>query len=280
MLRRISAITMVRNGGDFLRRWVDYYGGQFGRENLYIFFDGTDQVPPAFTAGCNVHVMPRTEGNVAESDRRRAAILSDFARGLLDRYDFVIGTDVDEFIVPDPSKWISLPECLSSLKTEGRVAFSPLGCDVVQNITCEGALDPSRPVLSQRSFALLSTRYTKASILCAKADWGSGFHRVRGSNLHILKDLYLFHFGCADASDVLAKMSDKDLGAHGWSHHLTKRRRLFNLVAKLPVRNWNEWVPRTRRMQSAIRPPYAWNKPAMLGLRILVRIPERFSKAA
>jgi len=269
---------MVRNGGDFLRRWVDYYSSQLGRENLYIFFDGEDQVPPEFTAGCKVRVLPRTGGNVSQADRGRAAILSSFAAELLDRYDFVIGTDVDEFIVPDPSRWISLPEYLSGLDTAGRVAFSPLGCDVVQNVSCEGPLDASRPVLAQRSFALLSTRYTKASILCAKAEWGSGFHRVRGSNLHILKDLYLFHFGCASAPDVLAKQSDPDLGARGWNHHLAKRHRLFSLVARLPARSWTTWVPRARRLQSVFRPPYAWNKPAMLGLRILVRIPERFAK--
>ena len=286
MLRRVAAVTMVRNGGEMLRRWVDYYGGQLGKDNIFVFFDGQDQVPPPFTEGCQVHVLPRTDGNVAEADRARAALLSAVASELLGRYDFVIGTDIDEFIVPDPAKWISLPEYLSGIDTDGCVAFSPLGCDVVQNVECEAALDSSRPVLAQRSFALLSTRYTKASILCAatagngsaKPQWGSGFHRVRGANLHILKDLYLFHFGCANAPDVLARQSDADLGSRGWSRHLRKRGRLFKLVSRLPVRSWNTWVPRARRLQSFLRPPYAWNKPAMLGLRILVRIPERFSR--
>lgn len=278
MLKRIAALTMVRNGGDFLRRWVGYYGSQLGKSNLFIFFDGLDQVPPEFTAGCNVQVLPRTEGNVAQGDRRRAAILSQFARGLFDRYDFVLGTDVDEFIVADPAKWLSLPEYLSVLKTNGRIAFSPLGCDMVQNTSCESALDPTKPVLAQRSFAFLSTRYTKASILCAPADWGSGFHRVRGSNLHILKDLYLFHFGCADAPGLLSKQADADLGSHGWSRHLGKRARLFRLASRLPARSWNTWIPRARRLQSILRPPYAWNKPAMLGLAILVRIPDRFRR--
>ena len=187
--------------------------------------------------------------------------------------------------MPDPSKWLSLPEYLSGIDVNGCVAFSPLGCDVVQNVESEAALDPSRPVLAQRSFALLSTRYTKASILCAKGaaggakpQWGSGFHRVRGCNLHILKDLYLFHFGCANAPDILVKKSDADLAARGWARHLRKREHLFKLVSSLPVRNWDVWTPRARRLQSVIRPPYAWNKPAMLGLRILVRIPERFAR--
>lgn len=277
MQKRISALTMVRGGGPFLGRWVSYYGGLLGKENLYVFFDGQDQVPPPCTEGCNVSVVPRVEGSVAESDRGRAAILSECASRLIGDYDFVIGTDVDEFIAPDPSTGLTLPQYLGALDPAGRKCFSPLGLDVVQNIAVEGAVDPARGLLEQRSFALVSTRYTKASILCAKAEWGSGFHRVRGSNLHILKDLYLFHFGCADASEVLSKLADGDLASRGWSRHLQKRRRLFNTVSKLPVHNWDTWIPRARRLQSCIRPPYAWNKPAMLGLRILLRIPSRFS---
>ena len=276
MEKRICAITMVRDGGFFLQKWVEWYGGQLGRQNLHIFFDGEDQVPPECTAGCNVRVVPRVEGNVSASDKGRIAILSECARGLLDSCDFVIGTDVDEFIIPDPSLGQTLPQFLSSLDTEGARAFSPLGCDVVQNISCEGPLDRSLPVLGQRSFALMSTRYTKASILCSKAEWGSGFHRVRGSNLHILPGLYLFHFGCADATDVLSKIADGDLSSRGWSHHLQKRYRLFRTVGRLPVRDWETWTPRARRLQSLIRPPWAWNKPSMAGMRLLVRIPERF----
>ena len=43
MMKRIAALTMVRNDDFYLEKWVEYYGGQLGKENLYIFFDGTDQ---------------------------------------------------------------------------------------------------------------------------------------------------------------------------------------------------------------------------------------------
>ena len=274
---RIAAVTMVRDGEKYLKKWTAWYGGLLGKGNLYIFFDGTDQVPPECTDGCNVQVVPRVEGSVAQGDRGRIRLLSDFASGLLDEYDFVIGTDVDEFLAPDPSCGLNLPEYLSALDTKGRKCFSALGVDVVQNTACETALNRDKPFLEQRSFGLLSTRYAKASILGGKAQWGSGFHRVKGCNFHILKDLYLFHFGCVDASDLDLRLADQDLAAHGWGRHLGKRQKLFAMVPGLPVRSWEVWTPRARKIQSNCRPPYAWNKPAMLGLRILVRIPERFS---
>ena len=272
----IAAVTMVRDGEQYLRKWTAWYGGLLGKDNLYIFFDGTDQVPPPCTSGCNVRIVPRVEGNVAAGDRGRAALLSEFASTLLEKYSFVIGTDVDEFICPDPACGKNLVEYLSGLNTAGRKCFSALGCDVVQNVSCEGPIDWDKPLLDQRSHALLSTRYTKASILCAPAEWGSGFHRVRGSNYHILKDLYLFHFGCADATLVDRRKADRDLASRGWSRHLGKRQRLFKLVARLKARSWEVWTQRARRIQTVCRHPYAWNKPAMLGLRVRVRIPKRF----
>lgn len=278
MPARIAAITMVRNGERFLRKWTAWYGSQLGRDNLFILFDGQDQVPPPCTEGCTVKVMPRVEGNVARADRGRIDIISEFAAGLLESYDFVIGTDVDEFICADPALGMTLAEYLSSLPDAGYSSWSPLGCDVVQRLGVEEPLDWDRTILSQRSHALLSTRYTKASILCKPVGWGSGFHRVRKGNFHILKDLYLFHMGCADAGEVSAKFSDRDLASRGWSRHLGKRERLFATVAQLPVRDWDAWTRRARRLQTLIRPPYAWNKPAMLGLTILVRIPDRFSQ--
>jgi len=278
MKKGIAAITMVREGGEYLRKWVDWYGAMLGKGNLYIFFDGSDQVPPDYTSGCNVSVVPRVEGKVAEGDRGRAALLSQRAGNLLDKYDFIIGTDVDEFITTDPASGLSLPEYLSALEPGERKGYSVLGCDVVENSACEASLDYSRPILSQRSYAFLSTRYSKASILCGKAQWGSGFHRIRTNGLHILPGVFLFHFGCADASAVLSKISDSDLQNRGWNHHLQKRLRLFDTVKNLPARDWDKWTPRARSIQSAIRPPWAWNKPSMAGIRIVVRIPERFSE--
>ena len=37
MMKRIAALTMVRNDDFFLRKWVEYYGSELGKENLYIY---------------------------------------------------------------------------------------------------------------------------------------------------------------------------------------------------------------------------------------------------
>ena len=275
-MKRIAAITMVRNGEFFLSKWVQYYGSLLGEENLYVFFDGTDQNIPGFAAGCNTELVPRIAGNVREADKGRIAFISARAAELFGRYDMVIGTDVDEFLIVDPALGVPLPEFLSGLDAGSRNSFSGLGCDVVQNLRCEKQLDRTRGLLEQRSYVYLSTRYTKATVLCKPVPWGSGFHRTKKGNYHIVKDLYLFHFGCADVPETEQKMLDEDLSARGWGRHLNKRMELIRRVSALPVRDWDKWTGKARTLQTVFRPPYMWNKPAMLGLEILLKLPERF----
>ena len=41
--KKICDITMARNDAFFLEHWIAYYGAILGKENLYIYLDGTDQ---------------------------------------------------------------------------------------------------------------------------------------------------------------------------------------------------------------------------------------------
>ena len=263
-MKRIAAITMVRNDDFFLSKWVGYYGRQLGKENLHVIFDGLDQKVPEFCDGVNVERVEHVKGNVHEADRGRIDLISQRAARLFDRYDMVIGTDVDEFLVVDPLLGQTLAQFLSGVTT-GLPSISGLGVDVGQKIGEEADIDASRPFLSQRSYAKLVA-------------WGSGFHRTRRGNFHIVKDLYLFHFGCVDLARIRAKMDDGELAAAGWTRHLRKRAGTIFLVSNSRALDWDATVDRVRKIQNLVRPPYAWNKPAMFEARIVVRIPRRFAE--
>ncbi len=271
-MKRIAAITTVRNDEFFLRKWVKYYGEQLGEENLYVFLDGKDQEIPAWCPNVNVEAIDKLPGKIVEMEKIRAAFMSSQAARLLETYDMVIGTDGDEFIVVDPALGMTLPEYLSTLPDYP--CYSGLGIDVGQNTNCEGVIKEDELLLNQREYALLDTRYTKASILTKPIDWGSGFHRVRRYNYHIVKDLYLFHFGSFDLKKIEDRFKDKERTTA--RRHVAKRARTITIVSKAKIRSWDKWVPLARKIQTCIRPPYAWNKPGMFKLHIVVRIPERF----
>ncbi len=276
-MKRIAAITMVRNDDFYLKKWTAWYGSQIGEENLYIFLDGTDQPIPDWCPDAHITPVEKIPGQVVQAEKHRLKLLSDEAARLFrEGYDLVLGTDADEILIVDPARGESLAEYLD--KADIKTSLSGLGVDVGQHLDEEGDIREDEPFLSQRHYAHLCTRYTKPSVLAGPYQWGSGFHRVKGHNFHIGKDLYLFHFGYFDMGRIQARFADKDRAAAGWTKHLKKRSRTIRYCTALPKHDWDKTVGWVRMMQSLCRPPYAWNKPGMLELRIVVRIPERFQK--
>lgn len=266
---------MVRNDDFYLKKWVEYYGAQLGKENLYIFFDGKDQKIAPFCDGANCVLHEKIQGRVTSLDKGRSSILSSKAAELFSQgYDMVVGTDADEFLVVDPKLGMTLQEFLSTLN--GRTCYSALGLDYGQRIGEEGDYDEHLPFTSQRHYAQLCTRYTKACVISRPCRWGSGFHRVKHENYHIVPDLYLMHFGYFDLKRMQQKLTDKDRLGQGWSGHLSRRARTIRYATRLKALDFDAAVRPARICQNIIRPPYAWNKPAMFELRIVVKIPPRF----
>lgn len=272
-LKKIAAITMARNDEFFLTRWIKYYGDEIGTENLYIYLDGTDQVTPKNAGAAHIKKLPHTDMPRAVGDKYRIGLMNDLARELLKSYDIVIGCDCDEFLIVDTNTNKTLAEYLSGIKIKNTV--SGLGLDVGQNMNCESTLDTSAPILPQREYALLSTRYTKPVVKNAPVDWGSGFHSISGHNFHIDKNLYLLHFGAVDM-----QMLEQKAAARGadWLNHLRRRGNgTINAVTTLPARD-EKWLRRARILQTFARPIYALDKPGMFGLKRVVKIPSRFKK--
>ena len=275
MTKRIAAITMARNDEFFLSRWIKYYGDQIGTENLYIYLDGTDQTIPENAGLAHITKLPHTDMSRAAGDKYRINLMSDLAAKLFqDGYEIVIGCDCDEFLLVDPALNIGLAEYLSTKKIKN--TLSGLGLDVGQHLHREKTLDPSQPFLTQRSYALLSTRYTKPVVINRPVRWGSGFHSIRGHNFHIDKNLYLLHFGAIDMEMLVAKAASR---GPDWVNHLRRRGNgTINDVSNRPAHG-AKWLKIARIMQTIFRPIYAWDKPSMLGLKRIVKIPNRFIKS-
>ncbi len=271
-IKRIAAITMARNDDFFLSRWIKYYGEQIGTENLYIYLDGLDQTAPSNAGKANIKKLPHKEEAVQRGDKTRIILLSSLANELFKKgYDIVIGCDCDEFLIIDPALNISLKEYLSTIKN--KTSVSGLGLDIGQDLNSEKKLDMTKNFLEQRNYALLSTRYTKPVVLMKPATWGSGFHSVKGHNFHIDKNLYLLHFGGVDLNMIKNKIGDRN---PSWEKHLKKRARTIEIITE--SKNKNKSINTARILQTFLRPIYDMNKPAMLGLKWVAKIPERFKE--
>ena len=274
MTIHIAAITMARNDTFFLSRWIEYYGREIGTENLYIYLDGTDQDIPENAGAAHITKLPHTDMSRSAGDKYRIGKMSDLANKLLKKYDIVIGCDCDEFLIVDPALNTSLAQYLSDKQIN--TTLSGLGLDVGQHLTHEKPLDSSKPFLAQRAYALLSTRYTKPVVINRPVRWGSGFHSINGHNFHIDPNLYLLHFGAVDMEMLVAKAAAR---GPDWVNHLKRRGNgTINDVTNRPAHG-EKWLKIARVMQRIFRPIYAWDKPGMLGIKRIVKIPERFQKS-
>lgn len=270
---------MARNDNFFLERWIKYYGEQIGYEHIYIYLDGLDSDVPKDASG-KVHIIPcpKIPGPIGQAEPGRLVFLSDRAAEHLKEYDIVIGCDADEYLVVEPGLNKKIGEYLSEIKIGTTV--SGLGLDVGQRLGEEPEFDYSRGFLEQRHYAVVEPDYTKPVVITKPVRWGVGFHRIKGVNYHIDSNLYLFHFGCFDLKFLENKLKSCDLQNMGWEKHLKFRRHTIDRVSEVKEpKNGEKFLPFARWIQRFFRAPYHWNRPAMFGQEVVVRIPERFENS-
>lgn len=273
-MKRIAAITMARDDEFFLSRWIAYYGKNLGTENLYILLDGIDQNAPENSGKAHIIKLPHIPMSRSAGDKYRIKKISAMAHELLKKYDIVIGCDSDEFLIVDPKTKQNLKQYLSNKKIN--TTLSGLGLDVGQHLYNEAILDKNAPFLEQREYALLSTRYTKPVVINKPVFWGSGFHSIKHHNFHIDKNLYLLHFGAIDMDMLEQKAKKRGID---WLNHLKRRGNgTINAVTKSKARG-EKWLKIARILQTFCRPIYALRKPAMLGIKPVIKIPTRFKKS-
>jgi hypothetical protein len=274
MLKKIAAVTMAQNDEFFLNRWVAYYGKQLGEENLYIYLDGLEQKIPSGIGNANVTKIEHINGmSRSQGDKYRIGLLSKLAADLFaSGYDLIIGGDCDEFLVVDPNTNKTLRQYLSEANIKTTV--SGLGMDVGQDLNREHELDTERPFLEQREYSLLSTRYTKSVVLAKPLRWGSGFHSVKRHNFHIDRNLYLLHFGSVDYEILRNKVGNRN---PDWKKHMARRAETIFVITRKKRRKAS-YIKLARILQTLVRPIYAWNKPAMFGLKLVTTIPSRLKK--
>ncbi|MBQ2025158.1 MAG: glycosyltransferase family 2 protein [Paludibacteraceae bacterium] len=276
-MKEIAAITMARNDSFYLNKWITYYGKELGEENLYIFLDGKDQEIPANAGKAHVVLCEHKEEEMTAGDRTRIAFLNQQSAELLKKYDLVIGGDADEYLVVDPKTNCSLKEYLSKITIKNSV--SGLGLDVGHNLKEEKPIDPQKPYLSQRRYALLDSQYTKPVVKARPIRWGAGFHRTKNHNYKIDKNLYLFHFGSFDNDMFMQRIKDKEKINMGWSKHLQQRYRTIRLANQKKAKDGDTYLPIARFLQTLIRHPFAWLRPYMYYWKLVVTIPERFKES-
>lgn len=189
-LPHVAAVTMVRDEGPMLRRWIDYYGGQLGLDHLVVVDDNsvdgsTEDLP------CTVVRIPPIGKHPFEPTRM--GLLSKLAAALLMVHDAVIFADADEFIVPDPSTYDGLRDYLARNDAD---VLGVAALNVVQ-LAGEPPLDLAHPFADQRRYAKFLPLMCKPAIKRVDAAWRWASHGIMAPYA-IDPQLFMFHMKYAD----------------------------------------------------------------------------------
>jgi hypothetical protein len=192
---RVGVLTMAYQDYLFVERWYDYYSRLFGSENLYLISHGGDPRHQKIAQKANVISVPR-DPTLARLDRKRWGLISAITGGLLEYFNWLICSDVDEIVVPDPDVYPDLNAYFSELNGQKRrpLSLCPLGLELIHNPDHEPTkLDPKATILSQRRVFRINPNYSKPCILRQKCTFTIGGH----ANTHLPRvladDLYLIH---------------------------------------------------------------------------------------
>ncbi|SFI09098.1 glycosyltransferase family 2 protein [Bradyrhizobium sp. Gha] len=195
---KIAAVTMVYNEPEYLPIWFKYYSSQIGADNCFVVDHGSDDQSVRLLSHPSTFYLPRTP----QDEIKRVDSMSRLAGLLLNYYDVVIYTDVDEIVVPSPTKYAGLLDFCS--KTEVKTVTA-VGLNVHQVLGDEDMLDLARPVTQQRHWVRFVSPMCKPLITSTPIKWGRGFHTCdQPTNF---ADVYLFHLRYFDLAIGLRRLN-------------------------------------------------------------------------
>ncbi|MBW4708686.1 glycosyltransferase family 2 protein [Roseobacter sp. YSTF-M11] len=290
-MKKVAAVTMVRDDLFFLRAWLRHYGEMLGRENCTIVNHGHGPEVAELAAGCNVIGIP---GDPHKNfDMKRWGLLNGLLDGLRRYYDHVVVGDVDELVIVDPETGLNLPEFLDKTPT-GRV-LTPLGLEVIHRIDLE--MEPiTDRILGPRRHVRPAPHYSKPCIVSAPARLSRGGHYAQYGELHAPEPLYLLHLKYCDFGTFTQVMNQRNamtaqvkadpkkaaIGRHWFAETRGEDRAIFEAFAELEMIDGFNMKPLRRRMHRTWAPRdergvqgyYHFKRPDYSTQYVL---PERFS---
>ena len=179
---KLAIFTIVRNEQYLLPIWLKHYRNIVDCKDIWILDNGsTDGSTKCLP--CNVIVK---ESSTSFNATWLLATVKDFQSKLLDWYDYVIFSEVDELIFHRKN------ELFKYIKYSDKNIIRCNGYEIVHQINIEKPIDLEKPIFKQRSKWYNSLQFCKPLISRVPIAWRIGFHH-NNSGLKIDPNVVLVH---------------------------------------------------------------------------------------
>jgi hypothetical protein len=193
--RKKAVFAMAQNEPVFLPIWLKYYSQSFDAEDIFVLDHRT-------TDGSVEKCAEQYSFNNIKLDYPYSFdhvwfqfVAKTMQRKLLNYYEYVLFTDIDEIILPDLNKYSGLDEYINQLD-EDHVRCT--GFEITHMKDKEPTFDSTRTVLSQRNHWHYNRSFNKTALARVPLNWGIGFHKKTLVEQFNNKELYLIHLHKVD----------------------------------------------------------------------------------
>jgi hypothetical protein len=215
--RTRALITIVHNEPVFLPIWLRYYSRFFAPEDIFVL--DNDSAPGTLPEAGFVRI-PASHDTVDHTWMVRT--VERLQHELIERYDMVLVTDVDEIVAPHPR----CGDLGGYLDDFGEEWVNCIGYELLHQPDREPAIDLSAPILAQRSCWFINGGYDKPALATTPMHWRPGFHGRQDFGMRFDPDLRLIHLHRMDYDLCLARhrarsakrWAEADADA-GWAVH-------------------------------------------------------------
>ena len=276
---RIAIATMAYNERINLPIWLRHYRAQCPDAHLFVIDHGSDDGSTDALTDASLIPLPRTPFD----EVKRAQRVANLRRTWLDTHDVVVFTDTDEILVADPAHHRSLAAFLDAVADP---VIAPAGVHVLHDIGAEPDLDPTQPILAQRSHVEFGSGMCKPMITRVPIRCDIGFHGADHRPVY-RPDLIHFHLGFIDRAIALDRLaltrtmawSDASLAAgHGFHQRMSNADYLARSFLR-PMRTIRagavqpfDFAPELERLENTLRNnngfwlpnPHFWGRVAVI----------------
>jgi len=251
---------MIYNEPHFLPIWLQHYGRGVGHANCYVIDHGSTDNSTEDVHGANRVRIPRSPMH----DAKRARFVSNFVSSLLEWYDGVIYSDVDELLVPEPERYESLQDFCERAPYDTVTTF---GLNV-WHVPGEKPVAAGQHVLEQRHFVRFAYPMCKPLFSRVGLAWAPGFHTCNVPSA--MGGLFLFHLHHYDLPVKMARLSKTRVMP--WGDAIPEHYQLWTDEKYLEMYNAVVGLPRE---QHSLRPDDPFVLERSEPLNLLLRNPDQ-----